>query len=199
MRQVALWRMRIPPRRSSAVCEGTSSVGEHWRRSEPVEGGYTSDDRLDQKILEARREILQAAKKRQLTVSEHQRRDELKHCLTALDAQKDIDGMLLPIWDIQWMLQSKKEVKDDRRVGDAPHWRSNIAAALRSIRGDLNYILLQEATQMHLDLAYWNHLGVRDTPSWTRPFAAAARHADSIRDRDRDPIWSGLDQDRSLF
>ena len=90
-----------------SVLSGNIGAGlNRWKA-----GGYTSDERLhvDQRIVDARRDILQAGKKRQLTVAEHQRRDELKHCLTALDEQKNIDGVLLPIWDIQWMLQNNKE------------------------------------------------------------------------------------------
>ena len=51
--------------------------------------------------------------------------------------------MLLPIWDIQWLLQSK-EVKDGRQVGDAPHAFQHRRFSAQYSRAILNCVFLKK-------------------------------------------------------
>ena len=61
-------------------------------------------------------------------------------------------------------------------------WRSNIAGALRGIRGDLDLLVMQETPPEAVEFGYFHHLGLPYSETWSRPFVASARAADAIRE-----------------
>ena len=61
-------------------------------------------------------------------------------------------------------------------------WRSNVAGALRGIRGDLDLLVMQETPPEAVEFGYFHHLGLPYEDHWARPFVASARTADAIRD-----------------
>ena len=65
-------------------------------------------------------------------------------------------------------------------------WRSNVAGALRGIRGDLDLLVMQETPPEAVEFGYFHHLGLPYEDHWARPFVASARTADAIRDNERE-------------
>ena len=61
-------------------------------------------------------------------------------------------------------------------------WRSNVAGALRGIRGDLDLLVMQETPPEAVEFGYFHHLGLPYEDHWPG-FRGLGQ------DRRRDPRW----------